>query len=313
LSTRQRGRTPTISVVIPARNEGDRVEQTLESLVHARSAPDVPAEAIVVDDASEDDLRPRVRDVDGLRVRLVRLDERVGVPRARNAGADAAHGEILFITDAHVEVGRGWDEAIVEHARDSRILAGAVSDPTSAFRAFGCTLVIPFMGTRWLRDKPTTLTPVQIPSCAATVVPRALFVKLGGYDHGMRLYAAAEPEFGVRAWLAGAEILALPELEVAHRFKERDALDLFIDDLRPSMVHNSLRFGVLYLSDAAILQMLRYYAFRYPDELPEALEMLQQSDVWERRAQLERTLARTFDWFLDRFELRDQDGGEIFR
>jgi glycosyltransferase involved in cell wall biosynthesis len=313
LSTRQRGRTPTISVVIPARNEGDRVEQTLESLVHARSAPDVPAEAIVVDDASDDELRPRVRDIDGLRVRLVRLDERVGVPRARNAGAEAARGEILFITDAHVEVGRGWDAAIVEHARGSRILAGAVSDPTSAFRAFGCTLVVPFMGTRWLRDRPTTLTPVQIPSCAATVVPRALFVQLGGYDRGMRLYAAAEPEFGVRAWLAGAEILALPELEVAHRFKERVALDEFIDDLRTSMVHNSLRFGVLYLSEAAILQMLRYYAFRYPDELPDALEMLQQSDVWERRAELERTLARTFDWFLDRFELKDQDGGEILR
>jgi hypothetical protein len=212
-----------------------------------------------------------------------------------------------------VTVGAGWDAAILEHIEPRRILAGAVSDPTSAFRAYGCTLVVPFMGTRWIRKRPPVLTPVQIPSCASTAVPRHLFLELGGYDRGMRLYAAAEPEFGVRAWLSGADIVAVPELEVSHRFKERASLDQFVDGLRPSMVHNSLRFGLLYLSEAASLQMLRYFAFRYPDELPEALAMIDESDVWTRRKALGLGFIRNFDWFVDRFKLKDQEGGEILR
>ena len=303
----------TISVVVPARNEGARVQQTLESLARGRSLNGSPLEVVVVDDASQHAERPRLRKIPGLDVQVVRLKERVGVPAARNAGAAAAGGDILFITDAHVSVGAGWDSAILEHSRPRRILAGAVSDPTSKFRAYGCTLVVPFMGTRWVRDRPQPLGPIQIPSASATVVPRRLFEELGGYDSGMRLYAAAEPEFGVRAWLAGAEIRSLPELEVSHRFKDRDALDRFLEGLRPSMVHNSLRFGLLYLSEAASLQMLRYYAFRYPDELPEALALLEGSDVWERRDELTRQLVRDFDWFVDRFALRDQEGGTILR
>jgi len=303
----------TISVVIPARNEGPRVQRTLESLARGRSRTSSPLEVVVVDDASEPSRRPRIRNLPGLDVNLIRLAERLGVPAARNAGAAAATGDVLFITDAHVTVGAGWDAAILEHIGPRRILAGAVSDPTSAFRAFGCTLVVPFMGTRWIRRRPPVLSAVQIPSCASTAVPRRLFLELGGYDRGMRLYAAAEPEFGVRAWLAGADIVAVPDLEVSHRFKERASLDQFIDGLRPSMVHNSLRFGLLYLSEAASLQMLRYFAFRYPDELPEAIAMLDDSDVWTRREALGQRLIRNFDWFVDRFELKDQEGGEILR
>ena len=306
-------RLSTISVVIPARNEGARVQQTLESLAAGRSRNGLPLEVVVVDDASEEAERPRLWKVAGLDVKVVRLDERVGVPRARNTGAAAATGDVLFITDAHVEVAAGWDEAILEQIAPRRILAGSVSDPTSKFRAYGCTLVVPFMGTRWVRRRPQPLGAIQIPSASATVVPRRLFEDLGGYDSGMRLYAAAEPEFGVRAWLAGAETVSVPELEVSHRFKERDALDRFLDGLRPSMVHNCLRFGLLYLSEAASLQMLRYYAFRYPDELTEALTMLEESDVWQRREELAGRLVRNFDWFVDRFELKDQEGGDILR
>jgi glycosyltransferase involved in cell wall biosynthesis len=306
-------RLSTIRVVIPARNEGAGVQRTLDSLARGRSLNGSTLEVVLVDDASEQSLRPRIRSVPGLDVKVVRLPERAGVPGARNAGVAAATGDVVFITDAHVTVAEGWDAAIMDHICPRRILAGAVSDPTSAFRAYGCTLVVPFMGTRWLRRRPAALDEVQIPSSAATIVPRRLFGEVGGYDPGMRLYAAAEPEFGVRAWLAGAEVVALPELEVSHRFKERDALDRVLEGLRPSMVHNSLRFGLLYLSEAATLQMLRYYAFRYPAELPEAVAMLEESDVWERRDELGSLLHRDFDWFVDRFELKDQEGGEILR
>ena len=301
----------TVTVVIPARNEGARVAATVATLA-SRAVDASRLDVVVVDDASEPGSEA-VAAVAGLDVTIVRSADRLGVPRARNLGVARARGDVLFMTDAHVEVSRGWDEVILEHAAAKTILVGTVVDPTSTFRAYGCDLVVPFMGTRWRRERLERGAVIQIAPCPATVLPRILFEELGGYDAGMRLYSAAEPEFSVRAWLAGAQIIALPELEVSHRFKLRDEVNEFIEELRPAMVHNSLRFGFLYLSERAVLQMLRYYAIAQPDHFAMAAAMVETSDVWMRRHDLHRTLARDFDWFVDRFALRDQEGGEILR
>src|SRR5918992_450441 len=110
----------TISVVIPARNEGANVQRTLESLSRSRAETSPAVEVVIVDDASDDTQRPAVRDVHGLDVTVVRSRERIGVPAARNAGVAAATGNVVFITDAHVSVSEGWYMVIREHAREDR-------------------------------------------------------------------------------------------------------------------------------------------------------------------------------------------------
>jgi hypothetical protein len=86
---------------------------------------------------------------------------------------------------------------------------------------------------------------------------------------------------------------------------------MVLRDLRPFMVHNNVRFGLLYLSDAGIMQMLRHFAMCFPRQMPKAMRLLVLSDVWRRREQLERRLKRDFGWFVRRFDLRDQVGGRI--
>jgi hypothetical protein len=167
------------------------------------------------------------------------------------------------------------------------------------------------MGTYWLREDPGVGAPVQIASAAGTVVPRRLFEELGGYDEGMLVYGSAEPEFSVRAWLAGAEVVAHPEVVVTHRFKHRREHKPFLDGLRPLMIHNNLRFGLLYLPDEAALQMVRHFAQEFPDRARTGMDLVADSDVWERRAALEATLAFDFEWFVDRFDLTDQVGSPI--
>jgi hypothetical protein len=39
--------------------------------------------------------------------------------------------------------------------------------------------------------------------------------------------------------------------------------------------------------------------------------MVEASDVWSRREELSRSLPRSFDWFVQRFDLKDQVGGDI--
>ena len=273
---------------------------------------------MIADDQSSDDTEGHLRRAAAellreprIDIKVSRLDERHGVPGSRNRAAALASAEVLFITDAHVRFVQGWDRAVLDLIKPDCILAGAITEENTKFVGYGCRLVVPFMGTYWNREPIKEPVEVQIAACPATALHRTLFQKLGGYDPGMCLYGAAEPEFSVRAWLHGAKILAVPQLKVQHRFKPKAERQAFIGEVRPFMVHNSIRFGLLYLSEFGSLQMLRYYARKFPNLFEPAMKMVAASDVWRRRAALERQRKRPFTWFVRHFGLKDSIGGEV--
>lgn len=302
---------------MPAHNEGARVADTIDSIASTR-ATNARVEIVVADDNSDDDtagyLRAAWPDLsrhDRLDVHLSQLPDRRGVPRARNHAARLATADILFITDAHVRFPVGWDALVYQHLRPERILAGAVTQANTPFVGYGCRLAVPFMGTYWNREPVDSPAEVQIAACPATALSRDLFNRIGGYDDGMIMYGAAEPEFSLRAWLSGAEVVLVPQLLVEHRFKPPQERVAFVRAVREYMVSNSLRFGLLYTDEDGALQMLRYYALKFPDLFQRALATVNGSDVWDRRAHLEATLARPFSWFVDHFSLTDTAGGEV--
>jgi len=306
-----------ISVVMPAHNEGARLADTIDSIASGRTT-DARVEIVIADDKSDDDTEGHLRAAwpdlsrhDRLDVHLSRLPERCGVPRARNHAAGLATADVLFITDAHVRFPSGWDALVYKHLRPDRILAGAVTQSNTSFVGYGCRLVVPFMGTYWNKEPVRHPAEVQIAACPATVLSRDLFHRIGGYDDGMIMYGVAEPEFSLRAWLSGAEVILIPQLLVEHRFKPQQERVAFVRSVREQMVCNSLRFGLLYADEDGALQMLRYYSLKFPNLFQQALAIVDRSDVWRRRAQLEATLARPFSWFVEHFALRDKAGGEI--
>jgi glycosyltransferase involved in cell wall biosynthesis len=298
--------SPLISVVIPVRNDADDLVDTIGSLI-AGNTGGHSLEIVVVDDASTIPIDAASLPVpSAVRLQLIRSEERLGVPRARNRGAFAAAGDILFITDSHIEFPTRWSDMVVADIREDRLLAATIG--AEGWRGYGCRLIVPFMGTRWNRRRPRHLAPVQIASSAGTILTKSLFERLGGYDEGMIIYGAAEPEFSIRTWLAGATVESLPNLVLSHKFKPRDQAKQFLNDSRATLTHNSLRFGCLYLSEPAILQMMRYYSNRFPERIGEALNLLNASDVVPRREMLRTRLQHEFSWFISRFDLKDQVG-----
>ena len=205
----------------------------------------------------------------------------------------------------------GWDEVVHQQLRPDRMLAGTVSQANTTFVGYGCRLVVPFMGTYWNKERIEHPVEVEIAACPATVLTRELFDRIGGYDDGMIMYGAAEPEFSVRAWLSGAEVMLIPALQVEHRFKPPEERIAFVREMRPNMVANALRFGLLYLDEPGSLQLLRYYALKFPNLFESALRIVEASDVWTRREELAARLPRSFDWYVDHFDLKDQLGGEL--
>jgi poly-beta-1,6-N-acetyl-D-glucosamine synthase len=89
-------RYPSVSVVIAARNEAQRLAPRIHNLL-ALSYPQ-PIEIIVVSDGSTDGSREAVMPF-GDRVRFIEVP-RGGKPRALNAGVAAARGEVVVFADA---------------------------------------------------------------------------------------------------------------------------------------------------------------------------------------------------------------------
>jgi glycosyltransferase involved in cell wall biosynthesis len=308
---------PDISIVIPARNEGMRIARTIQAVSQARTT-EARLEFVIVDDASTDDTTanlvaavPELLQEPKIDIQVHRLEERSGIYRTRNHAASMATADILFGTDAHVRFSEGWDEVVFAHIAPNRMLSGTTTQEGSPFRGYGCDLIVPFMGTSWNYGPVDGLAYVPVAPCHATVMLRELFNRLGGYDSGMILYGAGEPEFSIRTWLQGAEVVVVDDLQVEHEFKPKEELAKFLAQVRPFWVHNCLRFGFLYLSDLGCMQMLRYYARAFPAIFPEALRRVNESDVWQRRSFLEGKHERSFDWLVDYFGMKNQAGGEI--
>jgi glycosyltransferase involved in cell wall biosynthesis len=118
------GNTTDISVVIPVRNGGSFVGKQLEALLAQRTR--AAFEVIVADNGSTDQT---VQIAQGFakrdpRVRVVDASSRVGVNQARNAGARAARGRAVLLTDADDVVRPGWIDAYWQAFRNGAHTVG---------------------------------------------------------------------------------------------------------------------------------------------------------------------------------------------
>ena len=92
-----------LSVVIPARNEGDNIGLTLDSLIQRLIQEAIPYEVLVVDDGSTDttakEVAKRAEDYPG--IKLIQNEPPQGFGRAIRCGLNACSGDavIIFMAD----------------------------------------------------------------------------------------------------------------------------------------------------------------------------------------------------------------------
>ncbi|WKN49595.1 glycosyltransferase family 2 protein [Nocardioides sp. Arc9.136] len=102
---------PSVSVVIPARDDAPALRRCLELLAHQSVAP---LEVVVVDNGSTDDTAAVARE---LGARVVE-EPAVGIPSAAARGYDAASGDVIARLDADSRPGPRWVERVARRMSD---------------------------------------------------------------------------------------------------------------------------------------------------------------------------------------------------
>ncbi|MDX2089242.1 MAG: glycosyltransferase family 2 protein [Kofleriaceae bacterium] len=102
---------PSVSVIVPVRNEAAFIESTVRALLAQRDLP-AAYEVIVVDGMSDDGTRETLERMatEDARVRVLSNPAKT-VPHALNLGIDAARGEVIIRVDGHTTVAEDFVRA----------------------------------------------------------------------------------------------------------------------------------------------------------------------------------------------------------
>ncbi len=201
------------SVVIPAYNAAETLDEQLEALV-AQAYPGT-WEIVVVDNGSSDATAAIARawsDRDD-RIRLVDGSRQSGAAYARNAGAREARGRNLVFCDADDIVVPGWLQAMVDGLVDHEFVCGPFElhrlNPAWLVAAKGTT------GTAsavWFDD----IFPFA--SSCNLGVRRDRFLEIGGFDE--RIMVWEDVELSMRLFLESVELYYADGAAIHYRYRQ---------------------------------------------------------------------------------------------
>jgi len=205
---------PSVSVVIPARNEAAHLPAQLRALAAQDYEGDV--EVILADNGSTDGTPEVARRVGGEilpRLRVLLAANRPGPSAARNAGWRAASGEVVLFCDADDVADPGWVRAMVRALADHELVGGRLeaerlNDPvTLAWRSPPAQTHLP-RAERYL--------PFAMGSNMGVRVE--VLRSLGGFDEALDR-SGEEPDLCWRAQLAGCSLAFVPDAVVHYRLR----------------------------------------------------------------------------------------------
>ncbi|NWT04470.1 GLT13 acetylgalactosaminyltransferase, partial [Mionectes macconnelli] len=211
---------PNTSVVIVFHNEAwSTLLRTVSSVIN-RSPPRLLREIILVDDASEREflkasLENYVKNLE-VPVKIIRMEQRSGLIRARLRGAAASKGQVITFLDAHCECTLGWLEPLLARIQEDRKtvvcpIIDVISDDTFEYMAGSDMTYGGFnwkLNFRWYpvpqremdRRKGDRTLPVRTPTMAGGLfsIDRNYFEEIGTYDAGMDIWGGENLEMSFR-------------------------------------------------------------------------------------------------------------------
>lgn len=212
--------TPAVSVIVVVWNRADLTLACLRSLI---DHTDVPAEIIVVDNASTDETSELLARING--VQVVTNSSNLGFTVSANVGARLARGEFLLFLNNDATLARGSLAHLLDTARrsgsigavggklvfpDGRLQeAGAIIWADGSCEAYG-------RGADPAAPEYNFERSVDFCSGALLLTRRGLFEQLGGFDERYRPAYYEDADYCVRLWARGYSVVYQPEAVAVH-------------------------------------------------------------------------------------------------
>lgn len=201
---------PSVSVVVPVRDDRDGLRRCLAALGRQRLAP--PFEIVVADDGSrpEQDPAPVVAAARG--ARLVREPAR-GSYAARNAALGAARGTVVAFTDADAEPEPEWLARGIA-ALEADPCVGLVAGRIASFVPDGAPLDAVALLERVSAFPQHEYAAAGYGATANVLTRRAVLDGVGLFDAS--LPSGGDREWGARVRAAGWRVAYAPDAVVRH-------------------------------------------------------------------------------------------------
>jgi GT2 family glycosyltransferase len=172
--------SPGLSIIIPCLGHARELAYCLRALHGQEGA--LPLEIIVVDSASDSNVRAAIADFPG--VHLVRSAKVLSAGAARNLGAASAAADIIAFLDADCIPDPGWARAALQAIQDGAVLAsGAILDVLPWHPIAASDNRLQFVD--FPKRRPAGVHP-YLPA-THLVMPRVIFDESGGFDPVARL------------------------------------------------------------------------------------------------------------------------------
>jgi succinoglycan biosynthesis protein ExoA len=218
--------TPSVSVVIPCRDEGEFIEDLLDAV----RAQELPAlETIVVDNGSTDRSAAIVSAYaqrhPEMPLRLIDC-ARPGAAAAMNAGIRAAAGQVIVRIDGHSRPRADYLRRAVARLQEPR--AGVVGGVweiipganTRRARAIACAVASKLgSGGAAYRHSDARRTPADVDTVPFGCYARALWKELNGYDDD--LLVVEDGDFNYRVRQAGYRVVLDPGIRCTYYPRRR--------------------------------------------------------------------------------------------
>jgi GT2 family glycosyltransferase len=192
---------------MPVYNAAATLAECLTRLFHSTFTD---FEVVVVDDSSNDQSMAIAANFP---VQVVPSGGRVGPAAARNIGARAARGEILFFIDSDVMLGSDVVGRLVERFARGDV-DGVVGVQAADMRHRNLASQYKNLWMRWTYSRQKGDVPLFYTTAAA--IRRDAFLRTGGFDEGYGGPSIEDQAYGEKLAALGMRVRVQPDLEVEH-------------------------------------------------------------------------------------------------